>query len=279
MRRDRVAENIYVFISDIYIQVTCGVLLGDEGAILIDTLPLPSETREVRDFIAAQLGPGNVRYIIYTHSHADHVYGAYLFPEAQIIAHEGCRDVLRRLGKASLQAAKRQTPELAEVELRLPNVTFQGEMRVHFDLWTLRLLHMPGHTADSLVVYVEGEKVLFAGDLVMPVPYVVWGDRRQMKKSLQAIRTLKPDIVVQGHGQVLLRGEARETIATSIAYLDKIYEIVREVVAKDEPPETLTRFNVESCGKSRIPLNGMVERLHQDNLNALYNRLKGKRAT
>ncbi len=37
-----------------------------------------------------------------------------------------------------------------------------------------------------------------------------------------------------------------------------------------EPVETLLKTSIEQCGRSRIPLNGMVQRLHQANLFYLY---------
>ena len=37
MRRDRIAEDIYTFSSDVYAQVTSGVILTTEGTIVIDT--------------------------------------------------------------------------------------------------------------------------------------------------------------------------------------------------------------------------------------------------
>lgn len=277
MKRERVAENIYVFTSDVYVQVACGVLIGREGAILVDTLPVPRETREVRDFIWAELGPGSVRYVINTHFHSDHVYGSFLFPEARVVSQDGCREQLRTLGRSSLQAAKRHTRELGEVEIRLPDITFGEEMCIHFDSWTLRLFHAPGHTADSLIVFIPGEKVLFAGDTVMPIPHIVWGEGEQMKDSLQAILALKPDIVVQGHGQVLLRGEMRETISSNMAYLDTIHRRMGKLVAGGGVLEDLADFDVEAAGKSRLPLDGLVTRLHRDNLSALYSRLKSKK--
>ena len=273
MRRERVADNIYVFISDAYVQVTCGVLIGRTEAIVIDTLPVPQETRAVRDFIAEKLGPNRVRYVINTHFHSDHVYGSYLFPSARVISHAGCREQLDTVGRASLQAAKRRSPILSEVELRLPSVTFQEEMRVHVYPWTLRLIHTPGHTSDSLVVSLPGEKLLFAADTVMPVPHIVWGDRKRMKSSLEVILALKPDVVVQGHGQVLLRGEMRQTIATNLVYLDALYAKVSEVVRAGGTREDLANFTIEKAGKSRLPLDGLVETLHQDNVDAMFNRL------
>ena len=40
MQRERVADNIWVFSSSLFAQVTAGVVFTSEGAVVIDTLPL-----------------------------------------------------------------------------------------------------------------------------------------------------------------------------------------------------------------------------------------------
>ncbi len=279
MRIDRVAEDIFVFISDLYVQVTSTLLLTDQGAILIDALPFPSEAREVQAFVGERLGPDGVRYLILTHHHADHVYGAYVFEGAEIISHDLCRQLLARLGPSSLEQAKKSTPALAEVELRLPDMTFQSEMRIHLGHRDLHLFHTPGHTPDGISVYVEGEKVIVAGDLMMPVPYIVHGDIAEMKRSMQRFVELRPDFIVQGHGNVLLRGEVRETVDSYTHYLDQIVQRVEELVARGEPPSRLREIDIESCGLSRIPLDGAVSQLHLQNLISLYRRKSKRSAT
>ncbi len=270
MRRDRVSEDIFVFVSDLYVQATATVMLTEEGALVVDAMPFPSEAREIIAFIEARLGPDSVRYLINTHHHADHVYGAYLFAGAEVIAHDSCRELLARLGPASLARAKQQTPSLAEVELRLPDMTFQEEMHVHLGHRHLHLMHTPGHTADSISVFETNERALSAGDLAMPVPHIVSGDVAQFRASLQRIQALEPDFVVQGHGDVLLRGEVGEMVEGHLHYLDAISERVREVVERNASPRELQKIDIESCGLSRIPLDGAVSRLHLDNLVHLY---------
>ncbi len=138
MRRDRIADDIHVFISDLYAQVTCGVITTEQGAILIDTLPFPQETREVIDFIRRQCQQ-EPKYVINTHYHADHVYGTFLFDTAEVIAHRACREALLKRGPQSLAAAKQANPALAEVELRLPDITFEHELYLHVGARTLNL--------------------------------------------------------------------------------------------------------------------------------------------
>ena len=268
MLRERISEGIYIFTSDLYAQVTAGVIVTSKGAMVVDTLPFPQETRELLAFV--QKERLRVPYVINTHGHADHANGSYLFEEADLVAHKRCRDILRKHGERVLEEAKAETPAVAEVQLRLPSITFDQEMTLRLGDRTMQLISLPGHTTDSIGVYVEEDKILFAGDAVMPVPYIVGGDRAAMIDSLHAIGQLSPENIVQGHGKVILRGEVKEALETSIFYLEAIYEKVKEAVEAGAPPESVAEINIEQCGKSRIPLNGLVQQLHEANLLYLY---------
>ena len=122
MLRERVSEDIYVFTSDLYAQVTAGAIITDQGAVLVDSLPFPEEAREMQAFVAWVCHPG-VRYVILTHYHADHTYGAFLFPQADVVAHARCRQLLKTVGLAALDDAKAEVPMLEEVVLHLPDIT------------------------------------------------------------------------------------------------------------------------------------------------------------
>jgi cyclase len=272
MLRERVADDIYVFTSELYVKVMAGAVFTSQGVVVIDTLLLPQETNELVD-LARRGSKNGVLYVVNTHSHSDHVYGNYLFDGADVIAHELCRQALQKRGEEDLNEAKEQIPELAEVQLRLPSVTFNEELTLRLGNKTLRLMHTPGTTLDSIVIYVREDKTLFAGDTIMPVPYIVDGNRLELMESLRAIEELSLDSIVQGHGGVLLRGEVEETLRSSIAYLEIIYDKVREKVEAGALRDELRQISIESCGKSRVPLDGLVQDLHQANLEVLYDQL------
>lgn len=273
MRRERVSDDIYIFTSELYAQVTASVILTEEGAIVIDTLPFPVESHEMADFVHRRHDRG-ARYVINTHFHADHVYGNYLFPEAQIISHRLCREALQRISPAQLVRAKLETPGLEEVELRLPSIVFDNEMGINLGEQALHLIHLPGHSEDGIGVYVEGDKILFSGDAVMPVPYFATGDRATLRRTYQRILELAPETIVQGHGDALLRGEIADTLEQHIDYLDCVEEQVQAVVESGGSPRSLQAIEIEDCGGSPIPLDGLVKQLHQANLLALYQRAK-----
>ena len=182
------------------------------------------------------------------------------------------------MGERGLEEAKKQTPELAEVQLRIPRVTFDDTATVRLGGKTVTAIRAPGHSPDGAMVYVKELKLLFAGDVVMPVPYIVGGDLEEMIRSLRKVRELSLESIVQGHGEVLLRGEIKDAVESNIAYLETIQRIVREHVDSGQPRQALMRVDIESCGKSRIPLGGLVQSLHRANLFYLYDLYRSQKS-
>ncbi len=272
--RERVSEHAYVFRSGLYAQVNAGLITTGEGCILIDTLPFPQETREIKNFVRKRLN-SEVKYIILTHSHADHVYGAYLFPGAEVIGHLLSRELLIRQTRPALNQARQRNASLAEVYLRMPTLLTEQEASVRLGDFTLVMQHSPGHAPDMINVFFKEEKVLFASDTVMPVPYFINGDINDLRRSLWAIHELSPvEDVVQGHGEVLLRGEVHSVMDSHLAYLDKVEAYTAEVFDSGGGKEELNTLDLESCGLSSIALGGFVQQLHRANLYYLYGRAR-----
>jgi glyoxylase-like metal-dependent hydrolase (beta-lactamase superfamily II) len=275
--RERVSESIYVFTSDLYAQVTAGVIVTEQGAIIVDTLPFPAESRELARFVS-RVARGGTKYVILTHYHADHVYGATFLPDARIVAHMRCRDLLNDLGQPALEAAKAQEPELEDVVIRLPDVSFEkGVMGLQLGGRTVQLIHAPGHTPDGIMVYVEDDRVLFASDVVMPVPSIADGDVDVFRESLRKVPELPIENLIQGHGEVILRGEVGDVVETNLRYLDTIEEKTRKVIKSGGGRSELLEIGIEACGLSRIPLNGLVQQIHQANLLSMYDWISSKK--
>src|SRR3972149_3989591 len=176
MLRGRVSENVFWFQSEVYAQVTAGVIVGPQWAVVIDTLALPEETLGMRDFIEDELGV-QARYVINTHYHADHTWGNCFFPGATVIGHARCRELLIERSGPSLEAARKQNAGLRQVKIVLPHITFDsGELTLRVGKKNLTIFAAFGHSDDGIAVLVEEDRVLFAGDAFMPLPYIVDGD-------------------------------------------------------------------------------------------------------
>lgn len=274
MRRERVSDDIYVFTSGLYAQVTAAAVVTKEGIVVIDTLPYAVETHEMINCLNG-LGQGPIKYLVNTHWHGDHTYGNFLFDDSiELVCHKRCQQIMLELGQEVLDESKETVPLLEEVELRIPNVVFEeGQLVLHVGHKSIEVSLTPGHTLDSTVAYVREDKVLLAADTVMPVPYFVWGDRHAFKESLHSLKEYNLESIVQGHGEVLLRGEIPIAIDSSVRYLELLEEKVAQIVEAGRGRRALERITIESCGKSRIPLNGLVQDLHWANVYALYDEL------
>ncbi len=270
MHRERVSDNVYWFQSEIYAQVTAGAITGPQWAVVIDTLALPEETQEMRDFLEDELGIP-VRYVINTHSHADHSWGNCFFPGATIISHLECRNLMAAHGTKALEAARQNNPAYKNIKLVQPSLTFdQGTLSLRVGKKNLILHITPGHSADGISVLVEEDRVLFAGDAFMPLPYIVGGDAEEMATTIRKIGKMSLENIIQGHGDIILRGEIDEAVKNNLAYLAAVKKAVKAAARKRYPEEALEAIDLVSCGKSRVLLGGLASELHRRNVNFLF---------
>src|SRR4051812_11508152 len=270
MHRERVSENVFWFQSELYAQVTAGVIAGPQWAVVIDTLATAEETLAIREFIEHELSL-QVRYVINTHYHADHTWGNCFFPGATVISHSLCRKLMLEKGGPSLEAAKKQNNMFRQVKLVLPHMTFdQGEMNLRVGKKNLIMMSSMGHSEDGISILVEEDRILFAGDSFMPLPYLVDGNIDDMLASIKKVGRMGLENIVQGHGDIILRGEIDAAVKENLAYLSAIRKAVRTALKRKAPLEYLEEIGIEECGKSRVYLGGLAESLHRRNLRALY---------
>ncbi|MEA3349210.1 MAG: MBL fold metallo-hydrolase [Chloroflexota bacterium] len=276
MQREKVSDNVYVFQSELYAQVTASIVVGSEWAVAIDTLAYPEETLEIRDFVEQELKVP-VRYVINTHYHADHCWGNCYFPGALIISHQLCREYLLLHGGPSIEEARKQNNVFRQSKITLPHITFaEGELSLQVDDKVLKMMSLPGHSPDGIGVLIEEDKTLISGDIFMSLPYLVDGNIDVMIKSLKKIGKMDIKNIVQGHGGVILRGEVDRMIDDHLLYLSTIRKIVNRAARRDYPGEMLDAASVEACGKERVIMGGVAEELHRRNLDALYHQLYGE---
>ena len=272
MQRERITDHIFVFRSDLYAQVTAGVVRTAAGTVLIDTLLYPEESLRISGFVESALD-SKVTHVINSHFHADHTTGACFFPEAQVIAHRRCRELLDSRGRESLRALQESSPEFESVELVLPNIVFEDRMGLRVGETTFTLWSSPGHSPDSIVCLVDEASVLFAADTVMPIPYFVDGDSDDLKRSLLQLRGQTFENIVQGHGDIVLRGEAQEKLDGDLEYLDRLDRAVADAVANGID-DLESCISAEDCGISHVLMNGLVRQLHVQNLQSTAERIR-----
>lgn len=76
--------------------------------------------------------------------------------------------------------------------------------------------------------------------------------------------------IIQGHGDIILRGEIEDAVNENITYMKALYAAGEKARLKHNPGEYLATVDIESCGKSRVYLGGLAEGLHKRNLIWIY---------
>jgi glyoxylase-like metal-dependent hydrolase (beta-lactamase superfamily II) len=90
----KVKEGIYVYVGNNF-NSNCGIVLTQEGVVLIDSGHNPIDSRVILDAVK-KLSPLPIRFLIDTEPHPDHTTGHFEFsPPTTIIAHEGATESMR----------------------------------------------------------------------------------------------------------------------------------------------------------------------------------------
>ena len=276
MLRERIADNVYWFQSEVYAQVTAGAVIGTSWAAVVDTLATPEETLAMRSFIEDTLQMP-VRYVINTLYHADHAWGNCFFPGATVIGHSLCRKFMAERNESALQEIKAQDPSYSRTKIVLPSLTFDsGTLSLQVGKKHLKIFTTPGNSPDGISVLVREDRILFAGDAYIPLPYIVEGDVDVLMDTIKTIGKMSLENIVQGHGEIILRGEIEQSTRNNLNYIANLKKVIKTAIKIKDPTRKLMEATVESCGKSRVLLGGQVEVLHRRNLIALYRKESGQ---
>lgn len=157
-----------------FCDVTIGLVLGQAGAVLVDTGTTLAEAAAI-DADVRQLSGSRITHVVLTHKHFDHVLGSSMFTDAEIYSAPEVVEYLSS-GTDQLRAdALRFGANAAEIDhaiaaLRPPQ---HGVYNAVIDLGDRRvtIAHLGrGHTTSDLVVVAPdtdgGANVVFTGDLV-----------------------------------------------------------------------------------------------------------------
>jgi glyoxylase-like metal-dependent hydrolase (beta-lactamase superfamily II) len=184
-----------------------GFIVGDKAVMVVDTGLGPRNGATVAA-VAQRLAPGKAVYLVATHAHPEHDLGAQAFPagstmirsEAQAADRDNDMAVAKTFAAGSPAAAEL----LAGAVFRQADVLFKDEATIDLGgvLVTLAALG-PAHTAGDIAVFVEGEKVLFSGDLAMKAQPAITNPAATLatwRHALDVLEGFGPVVVVPSHG-------------------------------------------------------------------------------
>jgi glyoxylase-like metal-dependent hydrolase (beta-lactamase superfamily II) len=188
-----------------------------------------------------------VRYVIYSHDHADHISGGQVFTDtAIVVAHDNA--------KAAIIAEKRPTA--------VPNVTFSDDMIIELGGTLVQLSYVgKNHSDNSIVVRFPKERILFAVDFI-PVETLAFRDFpdgyiNDWVESLRKVEAMDFDVLAPGHGPLGRKAH----VAMFREYLEdlrgEVLRHVREGKSLDETKQLVKLTKYETWGNYQqwLPLN------------------------
>lgn len=201
-----------------------GFVVTPAGVVVIDALGSPALAERLVARIRA-VTDRPITHVIVTHYHADHIYGLQTFKAlgARIIAHRAAREYLNSdTARLRLEASRHDLAPWVDARTRLVEADQWLDGDLQLDVGGVRLLVKsvgPAHTPEDLVVYLPGEKVLFAGDIVFRgrIPFVGKADSRHWIAALDEMLKFDARTIVPGHGP--LSHEARQDLELTRDYL------------------------------------------------------------
>lgn len=205
---DRLSPNCWAFTTEG--DPNTGVIVGDDGVMVIDAQATPLMAREVIRRVR-KVTSKPIRYVVLTHYHAVRVLGASAYKAEHIIASEETLQLIRERGEQDMKSEIGRFPRLFRGAhtipgLTWPTITFRGELTLMLGKLEVRLSQPgPGHTKGDTIVWVPSQRVLFSGDLVEYEAGIYTGDAHleEWPSTLEKLRALKPKALVPGRGPAL----------------------------------------------------------------------------
>ena len=209
--------------------VNAAAIVSGKQAIIVDNLYQPRDARRLAKRI--QSWGIEPQALVNTHWHTDHTIGNCLF-DCPIWAHVTGPKLLKRYWPQWVGTPRDK--RAGGLRLKLPDRLFERRVTLELDGEKLQLIHVPGHTPDSVGVFLPDRRIFIAGDTVMDLPFVWFGDSLDELRSLRRIHRLGPRTVIQGHGKPC----STARVAGDIHYLERVREKTREAqragLSKDE---------------------------------------------
>lgn len=233
-----------------------GIIVGDDGVLLVDSLRVPSFAR---DLIAdvKKITDKPIHYVVDTHSHWDHSWGNEEFPDSTIIGHTNARAEMLDLEKRDwwmnrvVSAGDPWSEEARTVKITPPDLTFDEKMSLHFGDRRIDLIYLGrAHTSGDIFIHLPDDGLLFTGDVAQDggVPFMLDGYPKDWVGTDTRLAEVPCDRFMAGHGPIgapAALGEARDFI---IAIADGVESAIADGQDRDTAAKNVTASMTERFG-------------------------------
>ncbi|MGD7061610.1 MBL fold metallo-hydrolase [Bacillus altitudinis] len=208
-----------------------GMVVGNNKTLMIDA---GNSVDHAKYFIQKTLEHENATpdMVVLTHWHWDHIFGLPALPHSVSIASAKTRKEMEKLLPFSwsdeaidervregteiefcAKAIKEEYKNHREIQVVLPDVTFDRRMEIDLGGVTCVVQHVGGdHAADSVIVYVKEEKILFLADCIYPKMYAekVHYTVKEILRLLDELDVFDADTYIPSHQRPWTKEEFRQ---------------------------------------------------------------------
>jgi glyoxylase-like metal-dependent hydrolase (beta-lactamase superfamily II) len=217
------------------------IIEGADEVMLVDAQLTKTNAERVLQEIKETKKPLSIIYV--THEHADHFLGLEVFREAypgvRIIANSAVVDRINKVYQDKIDKWKNilgsaATSHVVAIE------KFDGNF-IEFEGSKIEVLkNIRGDTDENTMLWVPGQKILIAGDVLFNNMHVYTAEtdskaRGNWLNSLSKIRELKPSVVIPGHSKVGAPLDA----TTAVDFTENYLLAFDEELKKAKDPDSL----------------------------------------
>lgn len=204
-----IADGLYRFQNQFHFSV---FLVTDDGVLVTDPINADAAAwlkAQVRERFGRP-----IRYLVYSHWHADHISGGEVFaePGVEIVAHE---NTARNIRDHNIPTA-------------MPTRTFSDTLTLTLGGERIELLHLgKNHSDDMIVMHFPRQRALFTVDFIsvkrLPFRTLRGAFFPDWMDSIDRVAAMDFDILVPGHGAL---GSRQDAIDHG-RYLQELYDGVK----------------------------------------------------
>ncbi len=260
-----------------------GVCVRDGFALVVDSGYLPRAAKALVSDVQRRFDC-TIELLFNTHYHSDHTFGNQAF-SCPILASERCREIMESCratywSDKEIKAAQQEDPPLIEewrdLAITIPTITFDEAMEYDFHGLRLHFQRLGGHSPDSSVLYIPGQKLLFAGDIVFGGRYPTLldhdGDPVELIEVLKKLMLYDIETIIPGHGVIA----GKEMLTPLIDYFAGLLAAGREAhdkgMSQDEAADWMR-------DRGHMPVIPFDERRHRRNSKSVWHYLDHHRDT
>jgi len=270
---EEIAKNVYACLQrDQGLGWSNSGFINSGGGLVIDTFwDLPQARQLIEQYARVWQNP--TQRLLNTHHNGDHCWGNQLFTDAEIIGHRQCAANIAKENPQRLQSLKdpsliSSNPYLVDLAEALaecdfsdiqptpPTTLIDERLELHLDGLLTQLIYVgPAHTSGDVIAHLPEQKIVFTGDILFRLCTPIgWdGTFDGWIAALDYIVSLKPDVVVPGHGPlcdvkgvqemknylVYIRQEARQCFDRGLSILEAAKQIDLGVYSSWTEPERI----------------------------------------